>query len=69
LVIDGVSNLSRVEAFFFGRRLKLVKELPDQVLELRQTRTGCSLELKQAGRVAIRTEQRPIVQSEEAGEQ
>ena len=69
LVVEGVSNLSRVEAFFFGTKLPPVKERPDQVVELRETKTGCSIELKHGGRVAIRTEHPPILASEDAGEQ
>ena len=69
LIIDGVSNISRVEAFFFGRKLAAPEKRPEQVTDCRETRTGCSLELTHAGRVAIRTRERPVVQSEEAGEQ
>ena len=69
LVVEGVSNLSRVEAFFFGSKLPPVNERPDQVVDLRETKTGCSIELKHAGRVAIRTEHPPILENEDAGEQ
>jgi hypothetical protein len=58
-----VANMAHVEAFFFGRKLKPVGEHLDQVLELKERPDGCAIQLIRAGRVRIRTSERPILEA------
>ena len=58
-----VANMAHVEAFFFGRKLKPVGEHIDQVLELKERPDGCAIQLARAGRVRIRTSERPILEA------
>jgi hypothetical protein len=58
-----VDNMAYVEAFFFGRKLKPVGEHLDQVLELKERPDGCAIQLARAGRVRIRTSERPILEA------
>jgi hypothetical protein len=58
-----VANMAHVEAFFFGRKLKPVGEHLDQVLELKERPDGCAIQLTRAGRVRIRTSERPLLEA------
>ena len=58
-----VANMAHVEAFFFGRKLKPVGEHLDQVLELKERPDGCAIQLARAGRVRLRTSERPILEA------
>ena len=58
-----VANMAHVEAFFFGRKLKPAGDHLDQVLELKERPDGCAIQLARAGRVRIRTSERPIVEA------
>jgi hypothetical protein len=63
LRLSHVANMAHVEAFFFGRKLKPVGEHLDQVLELKERPDGCAIQLARAGRVRIRTSERPILEA------
>jgi hypothetical protein len=69
LHVPQLSDIARVRRFFFGRRLKAVSGHVDQVVDYRVTRTGCSIELRRAGRIAIRSSGVPVAGTGEAGEQ
>jgi len=60
-----IENHSNVERFFFGGRFRGYRGYLDQVLELRRTRSGWSLELKHRGRVAIKTPRPPELLEDE----
>ena len=63
LRLSHVANMAHVEAFFFGRKLKPIGEHLDQVLELKERPDGCAIQLARAGRVRIRTSERPILEA------
>jgi hypothetical protein len=63
LRLPDVANMAHVEAFFFGRKHKPVGEHLDQVLELKEKPDGCAIQFVRAGRVRIRTSERPVLEA------
>ena len=62
-----IENYANVERFFFGGPLKGQDGYLDEIVEMKQTRVGWSLELDRRGRVAIKTRKLPTIESTPAG--
>jgi len=54
-----ITNFPNVRRFFFGYRAKEHVQGIDQIIEVKRTRVGWSLELADRGRVSIKTDAVP----------